>query len=60
MAAADALAGLAEVVAAAEPGQAQGVVARIDWGRFLPLYQQAGRRAFLAELQREAPKRRPP
>lgn len=30
-------------------------MARIDWGRFLPLYQQAGRRAFLAELEREAP-----
>ena len=34
---------------------AQGVVARIDWARFLPLYQQAGRRAFLAELEREVP-----
>lgn len=59
MPAADALAGLAEVVAAAEPGLAQGVVARIEWGRFLPLYQQAGRRAFLAELQREAPEAAP-
>ena len=36
-------------------GAAQGVVARIDWARFLPLYQQAGRRAFLAELEREVP-----
>ena len=36
-------------------GPAQGVVARIDWARFLPLYQQAGRRAFLAELEREVP-----
>ena len=36
-------------------GRAQGVVARIDWARFLPLYQQAGRRAFLAELEREVP-----
>ncbi|BBY50062.1 putative polyketide synthase [Mycolicibacterium arabiense] len=54
---ADALAGLADVVAtsAAHGGSAQGVVARIDWARFLPLYQQAGRRAFLAELEREAP-----
>ncbi|MDT7758568.1 MAG: hypothetical protein QOH27_4466, partial [Mycobacterium sp.] len=52
---ADALAGLADVVAASsEQGSAQGVVARIDWSRFLPLYQQAGRRAFLAELEREA------
>ncbi|ORB51047.1 polyketide synthase [Mycobacteroides saopaulense] len=49
---ADALAGLADVVAASSP---QGVVARIDWARFLPLYQQAGRRAFLAELEREVP-----
>ncbi|WP_237572908.1 type I polyketide synthase [Mycolicibacterium lacusdiani] len=54
---ADALAGLADVVAtsAAHGGSAQGVVARIDWARFLPLYQQAGRRAFLAELEREVP-----
>ncbi|MEV0669429.1 type I polyketide synthase [Mycobacterium sp. NPDC050441] len=49
---ADALAGLADVVAASS---AQGVVARIDWARFLPLYQQAGRRGFLAELEREVP-----
>ncbi|MDT5284518.1 MAG: hypothetical protein QOJ20_5713, partial [Mycobacterium sp.] len=49
---ADALAGLADVVAASS---AQGVVARIDWARFMPLYQQAGRRAFLAELEREVP-----
>ena len=53
---ADALAGLADVVAASSAqGSAQGVVARIDWARFLPLYQQAGRRAFLAELEREVP-----
>ncbi|MUL82609.1 MULTISPECIES: type I polyketide synthase [unclassified Mycolicibacterium] len=48
----DALAGLADVVAASS---AQGVIARIDWSRFLPLYQQTGRRAFLAELEREVP-----
>ncbi|MFB1296307.1 type I polyketide synthase [Mycobacterium sp. pW049] len=48
----DALAGLADVAAS---GQAQGVVARVDWARFLPLYQQAGRRSFLAELEREVP-----
>lgn len=53
---ADALAGLADVVTASEAeGPAQGIVARIDWARFLPLYQQAGRRAFLTELQREVP-----
>lgn len=52
----DALAGLADVVAASQSnGGVQGVVARIDWARFLPLYQQAGRRAFLAELEREVP-----
>ncbi|WP_123027421.1 type I polyketide synthase [Mycolicibacterium stellerae] len=53
---ADALSGLADVMAtSAAQGPAQGVVARIDWTRFLPLYQQAGRRAFLAELAREVP-----
>lgn len=56
LAPADALAGLADVVSAAEAaGPVQGVVARIDWARFLPLYQQAGRRAFLSELEREVP-----
>jgi acyl transferase domain-containing protein/D-arabinose 1-dehydrogenase-like Zn-dependent alcohol dehydrogenase/acyl carrier protein len=60
---ADALAGLADVVAppsaqdGSARGPAQGVVARIDWARFLPLYEQAGRRAFLAELEREVPAR---
>ncbi|TDH56817.1 SDR family NAD(P)-dependent oxidoreductase [Mycobacterium eburneum] len=49
---ADALAGMADLIAASAP---QGVVARIDWARFLPLYQQAGRRAFLAELEGEVP-----
>lgn len=53
---ADALAGMADLIAASsEQGVAQGIVARIDWARFLPLYQQAGRRAFLADLQREVP-----
>ena len=56
MSPADALAGLADVVAASSAqGSVQGVVARIDWARFLPLYQQAGRRAFLSELEREVP-----
>jgi acyl transferase domain-containing protein/acyl carrier protein len=49
---ADALAGLADVAASST---GQGVVARIDWARFLPLYEQAGRRAFLAELEQEVP-----
>ncbi|QUR65921.1 type I polyketide synthase [Mycobacterium spongiae] len=57
---ADALAGMADLMAApatpgAPPEAAQGVVAQIDWARFLPLYQQAGKRAFLAELEREVP-----
>ncbi|MDT5064468.1 MAG: hypothetical protein QOK02_623, partial [Mycobacterium sp.] len=53
---ADALAGLADVMTASSAhGPAQGVVARVDWARFLPLYQQAGRRAFLAELAPEVP-----
>jgi acyl transferase domain-containing protein/NADPH:quinone reductase-like Zn-dependent oxidoreductase/acyl carrier protein len=53
---ADALAGMADLMAASSAqGAVQGVVARIDWARFLPLYQQAGRRSFLAELEREVP-----
>ncbi|WP_193044881.1 type I polyketide synthase [Mycolicibacterium baixiangningiae] len=52
LAPADALVGLADVVAGPA---AQGVIARIDWARFLPLYQQAGRRGFLTELAREVP-----
>ena len=53
---ADALAGVADLIAgSSEQGTAQGVVARIDWARFLPLYQQAGKRSFLAELEREVP-----
>ncbi|KUI44755.1 polyketide synthase [Mycobacterium sp. GA-1199] len=49
---ADALAGLSDVVSASA---AQGVVARIDWARFLPLYHQAGKRTFLAHLESEVP-----
>ncbi|OCB56705.1 polyketide synthase [Mycobacterium malmoense] len=49
---ADALAGMTEFLVASA---AQGVVARIDWDRFLPLYQQAGKRSFLEELAREMP-----
>ena len=53
---ADALAGMADLMAASSAqGTVQGVVARIGWARFLPLYQQAGRRSFLAELEREVP-----
>ncbi|OBH19122.1 type I polyketide synthase, partial [Mycobacterium sp. E3247] len=49
---ADALAGMADLLATSA---AHGVVARIDWARFLPLYQQAGRRAFLDALAGELP-----
>ncbi|MEH3141030.1 MAG: SDR family NAD(P)-dependent oxidoreductase [Mycobacterium kyogaense] len=48
----DALAGLADAVAG---GDAQAVVARVDWARFLPLYEQTGRRGFLTELNQELP-----
>ena len=49
----DALTGLADLMAA--DGTAQGVLARIDWERFLPLYQQTGRRSLMTELEREIP-----
>ncbi len=53
---ADALAGMADLMAGSS---AQGVVARIDWASFLPLYQMAGKRGFLAELEREVPESAP-
>ena len=53
---ADALAGLADLMAASS---AQGIVARIDWASFLPLYQLTGKRAFLAQLEREVPESAP-
>ncbi len=37
------------------PEAAQGVVARVDWARFLPIYLQAGRRPLLAEVAAEVP-----
>lgn len=49
---ADALAGMADVMVGADP---QGVVTRIDWARFLPIYLQTGQRALLAEVAREVP-----
>ena len=53
---ADALAGMGELMAAsAKQGTSHGTVARIDWASFLPLYQIAGKRAFLTQLQREVP-----
>ncbi|MGA7050250.1 MAG: beta-ketoacyl synthase N-terminal-like domain-containing protein, partial [Mycobacterium sp.] len=57
---ADALAGMAELmVASAGKGPSHGVVARIDWASFLPLYQLAGKRSFLAQLDREVPESAP-
>ena len=55
---ADALAGMADVMVAAgsgTPSAPEGIVARIDWARFLPIYLQAGRRALLNEVAREVP-----
>ncbi|MCV7223754.1 type I polyketide synthase [Mycolicibacterium elephantis] len=52
---ADALAGMAELMGSSSKGASHGVVAKIDWAGFLPLYQMAGKRAFFAQLQREVP-----
>jgi len=52
---ADALAGMAELMASTGKGASHGIVARIDWASFLPLYQMAGKRSFFAQLQREVP-----
>jgi len=56
---ADALAGMAELMASSGKGTSHGVVARIDWASFLPLYQVAGKRSFFAQLQREVPESAP-
>jgi acyl transferase domain-containing protein/NADPH:quinone reductase-like Zn-dependent oxidoreductase/acyl carrier protein len=55
MSPADALAGMSELMVASSGQGASGIVARIDWARFLPLYQLAGKRSFLTQLQREVP-----
>lgn len=53
---ADALAGMADAVAtAAAGGDAETVVARVDWSRFLPVYLQAGHRALLERMAAEIP-----
>lgn len=49
---ADALAAMAELVVASS---AHGVVARVDWAGFLPVYQLQRKRAFLSRLQAEIP-----
>ncbi|MGV0850694.1 type I polyketide synthase [Mycolicibacterium phlei] len=51
----DALAGMADLMGAAVKGVVQGVVARIDWANFLPVYQMTGKRSFFAQLQSEVP-----
>ncbi len=56
---ADALAGMAELLASSGKGASHGVVARIDWASFLPLYQIAGKRALFEQLQREVPESAP-
>jgi acyl transferase domain-containing protein/NADPH:quinone reductase-like Zn-dependent oxidoreductase/acyl carrier protein len=56
---ADALAGMAELIGTSGNGASHGVVARIDWASFLPLYQVAGKRSFFAQLQREVPESAP-
>ncbi len=57
---ADALAGMADLMAASSgKGAANGIVARIDWASFLPLYQLAGKRSFLSQLEREVPESAP-
>ncbi|MGN6334763.1 type I polyketide synthase [Mycobacterium sp.] len=53
---AEALAGMAELLGV---GAANGTVARIDWARFLPVYQMAAKRSFLAQLEREVPESAP-
>ena len=56
----DALAGMAELMAASSAnGAAQGIVARIDWARFLTLFEVAGKRLLLSELEREVPESAP-
>ena len=47
-----ALAGMSAILAS---GTAQGVVARIDWVKFLPVYQLQSRRPLMAAIEREYP-----
>ncbi|MGV0714051.1 type I polyketide synthase [Mycolicibacterium sp. XJ662] len=56
---ADALAGMAELLASSNKGTSHGVVARIEWANFLPLYQIAGKRSFFTKLQQEVPESAP-
>ncbi len=49
---ADALAGMAELVTASAP---HGIVARIDWSRFVQFQQIQRKRSLLANIERELP-----
>ena len=49
---ADALAGTAELIVTST---SHGIVAPIDWARFLPIYELMGKRSFLSEFEREVP-----
>ena len=52
---AEALPAIADLLTgAAAPAHPESVVARVDWTRFLPIYLQAGRRALLDDVAREA------
>ena len=49
---ADALAGMAELITSSAP---HGMVARIDWTRFVPFQQLRRKRPLLANIERELP-----
>ena len=46
---------LSGMKAVGESVDGRGMVARIDWSRFLPVFQLQGKRAFLRELEKEVP-----
>ena len=49
---AEGLEGMAELIAASAP---HGILARVDWARFLPLHNLQRKRSFLAHMEREVP-----
>ncbi|WP_319454754.1 MULTISPECIES: SDR family NAD(P)-dependent oxidoreductase [unclassified Mycobacterium] len=52
MSSADALAGMAELITSSAP---HGMVARIDWSRFVPFQQMQRKRSLLSNIERELP-----
>ncbi len=52
LAPAEALEGIAQLITTAAP---YGIIARIDWQRFLPIQQMQRERSFLAHIERELP-----